>query len=97
VSLATWSFHDLDHVIVLGLDGAEPSALDSRFLLDLESRRIAFLLVSVTQQDSDVNAVYLEGPNDLEKFLRRELFLGPLFKWEWGRLARDDVEGSKCS
>jgi hypothetical protein len=93
----TWSFHDLDLFIVLGLSGTGTGALGSRFLLDLESRRIAFLLVSVTLRDSNVNAVYLEGPNDLQKFLRRELFLGPLFKWKWGRLARDDVEGSKCS
>jgi hypothetical protein len=97
VSLATWSFHDLDHVIVLGFNGIGTSALGSRFLLDLESRCIAFLLVSVTLRHSISDAVYLEGPNNLAKFLRRELFLGPLFKWEWSRLARDDLEGSKCS
>jgi hypothetical protein len=64
-----WSFHDLDLVIAISFDSAGSGARGNRFLLYLESRGVAFLLVLVTSRDNGGDAVYLEGPNDLEKLL----------------------------
>jgi hypothetical protein len=96
-TLATRSFHDLDLVILVSFDGAGSGALGGCFLLDLESRGVAFLSMSAILRNNHGGAAYLEGSNNLTKLFGVEVVLRPLFEWKWSRLARNDVEGPERS
>jgi hypothetical protein len=84
-------------VILVSFDGAGSGALGSCLLLDLGSRGVTFLWMSVIFSKDFRGTAYLEDSDDLEKFFRGQLFLRPLLEWKWSRLARNDVKSSKCS
>jgi hypothetical protein len=90
-ALAAGSFYNLDLVVSLGLDGAGTSALGTTFCLNLESCRIAFLILSVSVLDEIYDIAYLEDSNDLTKFFGIEVVFGPLLKWKKGWLVGNDV------
>jgi hypothetical protein len=74
------SLHNFNPVILVSFDGAESGALGGCFLLDFESRGVAFLSMSAILRNHHGGAAYLEGSNNLTKLFGVEVVLRPLFE-----------------